>query len=273
MGPSASRFCRACGDTLSPSAAFCPACGTAVDTPSTVRDDPFGRATGGHDGKFRRRLVHYRVAGWTVEREFDDRVVLVDRGIGSPALHVALLLSTGGVGNVAYAWYCHGPGAPRCELRTDGTVRRVDDATGGATSLDYPTLAGVIACFIGFALVTRLVRQWSFVLLAVLLLVTTLASVGALAARRVDDRQSPTTFGRKRTVTEREVNDRSLSCAVCDSPLSDGVERTFAERTYLAGLPVRTHESGTNRYCRRCTSDEERARDADGDRERDREFA
>lgn len=274
MVSSAPRFCRACGDSLPRDAAFCPGCGTAVDASPTAKTagiSGFDRTSSASNSQFRRRVRHYLARGWKVEHEFDDRVILVDRGFGSPIVHIPLFFVTSAVGNLVYAAYCYGPGAPRRELRTDGTVHPVGD-DGWTSSLDYPTLAGIVTGFVGLSLVVALVAQGYGSLLVALLLATTLVLFGVLARGRVDGYQSPTTFGRKRTLTEQPVSDLSASCTDCGGPIHDGVERTFAERTYLAGFPVRTHESGMNRYCRGCASSDESVRSVEYDREKEREF-
>lgn len=256
MVSSASRFCRACGDTLPHDAAFCPACGTAVDsaTPSAAAIE---RACRTSDSQFRRRVEKYRAHGWTVERELEDRVVLVDRGFGSVLVHVALFPFTQGVGNLLYAGYCYGPGAPRRELRVDGTTRSLGEQRGRVGGIDVATASGVVVGFAGLALVAALVAQGVLSWSVVVLLVTTLVLFGVLASTGGDDRESLTTFGRKRTLSERAIGDVPEACADCDGVVLDGVERRFAERTYVAGIPVRTHESGSNRYCRACATDDE----------------
>jgi predicted RNA-binding Zn-ribbon protein involved in translation (DUF1610 family) len=273
MVPSRSNFCHTCGDSLPPDAAYCPACGTAVvgrSSPRSPRRDWSGRASG---AVYHRRLEDYLARGWSIEREFDDRVVLVNRGFGSLVPHIALVFFTQGIGNLVYAWYCYGPGAPRRELRVDGTDQSLDDTGGRFAGVDLPTVAGL-----GVGVVALPLALWLFLtgytnVLVVALLVTTLLLLGVTLRSWAADPESVTTFGRKRTLTEQSIGDVPEACADCGDVILDGVERTFAERTYLAGVPLRTHETGSNRYCGDCATDDKRVHTVAYDREKERELA
>lgn len=277
MVPSNANFCRSCGDSLPPDAAYCPGCGTAIydgwERHSSKERTRTARTANTTDRQFRRHVEDYLVEGWTVEREFDDRVVLVNRGFGSLVAHIALVLFTSGVGNVVYAWYCYGPGAPRRELRADGVSRSLDDRRGRVGGIDLPTVGGLVVGFLGLSLAATLFALGEASLLVALLLLTTFVLLGVTARSRSDHTESLTTFGRKRTLSEQSLGDVPEACADCGDVILDGVERTFAERTYVAGVPVRTHETGTNRYCGDCANDDGGFRVAAYDRERERELA
>ncbi|WP_049893424.1 hypothetical protein [Halogranum rubrum] len=265
MRPSRATYCRGCGDFLPLDAAYCPACGTAVSQRGTVRTP---------DVLFQRRIEYYLARGWKIEHEFDERVVLVNRGFGSLVPHIALVFFTQGIGNLVYAWYCYGPGAPRRELRADGTDQSLGDTGGRFSGVDLPTVAGLGVGMVALPLVLWLFLVGYTNVLVVALLVTTLVLLGVTLWNRTSNTKSPTTFGRKRSLTERPIGDVPEACSDCGEVILDGVERSFATRTYVAGMPVKTHESGTNRYCRHCVTDSRRtAQTSDYEREKDREIA
>ena len=290
--PSAPNFCYSCGAALVDDASFCSQCGTAVgdqsprdsgrrashetdhrspsDADRRTSTDAGRRASSGSgrrspgDAKrreFRARIQEYAIQGWEIEQDYGDRVVVRKRGFGSIPVHVLLLLITGGVGNVLYAWYRYGPGSLRAELHADGTERWVDGRNPDRSGLrDRATAAGLV---VGGLLV------FGFVLLAAeSVLVGVTALCVALAAvlywllsdsSGSDDssgsRRSPTTFGRVRTIEEAAVADGSRSCVACGSATPGGVVRTYADRFYLAGVPVKIYEEGENQYCRACASE------------------
>lgn len=275
MVPSEPAFCTHCGASFPPDAAYCSRCGTAVEHGGTGDGASGGRAGSDAEEAFRDRVEDYLVYGWSIERDFGDRVVLVYRGFGSLLAHLLLVFLTGGVGNVVYAWYCYGPGASRRELRADGTDRSLDDSGGRVGGIDLPAVAGVaVGVLVVVAAASGL--AYGIVLPTVVALVTLFVVLAARFVARPERFRSPTTFGRKRTLREQAVGAVPDPCADCGGAIRDGVERAFAERTYVAGVPVRTHESGSNRYCRACaTGDGDAAADgaAERDRDRPREFA
>lgn len=281
--PSTANFCHACGESLPPDAAFCAACGTAVHRTDSSTSSPTpatrpsswsaNRRTGRHDPAFRRRVEDYLAHGWTVEYESDERVVLVNRGFGSILIHIALVFLTQGLGNLVYAWYSYSPGAPRRELRVEGEDRSLDDDSGRVSGFDLPTLAGIGVGAVGLPLSVWLFATGYGNLLVVVLFVMTLVLLGLSLRGRAEETQSPTTFGRKRTLTERDIGDVPEACADCGDVILDGVERRFAERTYVAGIPLKTHESGANRYCRDCAAESNVRQKSEYERERRRELA
>lgn len=77
--------------------------------------------------------------------------------------------------------------------------------------------------------------------------------------RRLARRREPTAFGRRPTVESRTVRPEesfASQCARCDTAVESGAVRRYREETVLAGVPVATHETGTNAYCLDCALDE-----------------
>jgi hypothetical protein len=255
----APNFCSQCGESLSPGDAFCSACGTAVGDSSpdgrSKANTLFGRTD------FRRRVEDLAIEGWDVKHDYGDRVVMVDRGIGSLGVHALLLVFTSGVGNPLYAWYSYSVGAERVELREDGTKRySSDDNNPTTTDWDLQSAVGVAVGLMlvsVFALV-GLLLLWvtsSFVPTAIasVFLLLAVASI-PFSTQFVPGFESPTTFGRHRTTDEAVANAPNTPCTVCARPVGTGVRRTFAEKRYVAGIPVETITEGENCYCRSCAN-------------------
>ena len=268
--PSGDRYCSACGARLSPGDRFCSHCGNGVDTGGSGRPTGSVSALDADRAWLRRRVEDYRVRGWAVEHDHGDRVVLVDRGFGSLPVHVVLLLLTGGVGNVLYAWYRHTSGAPRREIRADGVERSYpDDARLGVD----PWIAGgavlgflfVVSAALTFAAGAASAASGPFVLVTGLLFLVIALGVTyfPLAARQGDVPLS--TVGRKRSVSTDRVRNPPEPCAACGDRVLSGVRRAYSDRWYLAGLPLRTYESGENVYCRACFEGENETDTETGD--------
>lgn len=286
----APNFCPQCGESLSPGDAFCSACGTAVADHAT---DGRRTATGGHTkatgtrpgatsrGRvaFQRRVEDLVIEGWDVKRDYGDRVVMVDRGIGSLGMHVLLLVFTSGVGNLLYAWYSYTVGAERVELREDGTERySSDDGDPAGTSWDLQSAVGVAA---GLSLASVFALAGILLLWVTSSLVPTAVALAFLLAGLLSiplgtqfapGFESPTTFGRRRTTDEEIANAPNTPCTACSRPVGTGVSRTFAERRYLAGIPVGTTNEGENCYCRPCANGDPLEADLE-DREKRLEFS
>ncbi|WP_117591101.1 zinc ribbon domain-containing protein [Haloprofundus halophilus] len=247
-------FCADCGARLAAGASFCSRCGTAVSSSTES-------AASATLSPFRRRVREYTVHGWEIEQDYGDRVVVRKRGFGSIPVHVLLFLVTGGVGNAVYAWYRYSPGASRAELRADGTERWVDGRSESRSKfgVDLATaggfVAGILLVFVSLAVFSIGVLGVGDLLVGLLLLT---AGLGLLppVRKRLDREQSLTTFGRNRSVDTEAAGERER-CVVCGERARGGVKRTFAEKTYLAGVPVKTHEEGSNSYCRRCAAEED----------------
>ncbi|WP_139136116.1 zinc ribbon domain-containing protein [Haladaptatus sp. W1] len=253
-----SNFCSQCGSALSPGDSFCSQCGSAVGAAGDGRRYTRGAGTRHpQDLGFRRRVEDLTVEGWDVKHDYGERVVMVNRGFGSIPLHILLLMSTSGVGNLLYAWYCYSPGADRIELRADGSEEYFENegvSTGwsakSALGFLVSSFFGVFGVLFGsFLLLTNwagagLVFGTASLLLGLFLLL--------LAPKHVPGFKSPTTFGRVRSTDEKTVFEPATPCSVCAEPVGNGVKRTYHERTYVAGIPVRTVNEGDNHYCRSC---------------------
>lgn len=260
-----SSYCPGCGSPVGSSDAYCVRCGEQLPERATSvgADTTQGRPS---RRPLAARIDQLRGDGWTVADDEGDRVVLVDRGVGSVPAHLILFFLTGGTGNVLYGAYRWTLGAPRRELRTDGTDRRL----GGTGRRVGQLLAGVAAgvvLFVGAVVaVASLLAGQPAGLLALL------AAIGVVAALwwRAGDSPDwhPSRFGRERTVDVETAAGPAEPCASCGGPVQAGERRTYADRTYLAGLPVRTHDSGVNVYCRGCLA----APGSGDDRSLDREF-
>lgn len=259
-------FCGQCGATLGTTDTYCSHCGAPVG--------PSGTATrSGGQGEFRRRIEDLTVEGWELQQDYGDRAVLIDRGFGSIGIHVILLLFTGGIGNLLYAWYCYSAGADRIELRADGTRRRLDD--NDDIDIDVTAAISVFASalllFLGLGMLVS-----SSAVVTVLGLCSLLGAGLMLppVRRRLGKRRSITTFGTTHETDERIVEQPRTPCSACASPVDTGVERTYGTRSYVAGIPISMHKHGTNVYCRSCatgdTSDDGTTR---AERASQREFA
>ncbi|WP_224449787.1 zinc ribbon domain-containing protein [Haloprofundus salilacus] len=262
LDSSTPNFCANCGASLSAGASFCSQCGSGVSSSA-------GSGADTTLSPFRQRVHEYTVHGWEVEHDYGDRVVVKKRGFGSIPVHVLLFLFTGGVGNAVYAWYRYSPGASRAELRADGTERWVDGQSSSRSKfgVDLATAGGVV---VGFFLVwAAAVAAVQGVLSGFVVASLVALVVGLFVIRRrsaATKRRSPTAFGRKRVV-DTEPIDEGERCVVCGERARDGVTRTFADKTYLAWFPVKTHDEGSNSYCRRCAVDDSHA--DEGERELD----
>ncbi|MFC7070241.1 zinc ribbon domain-containing protein [Halobaculum lipolyticum] len=288
--------CPDCGARIDPTDRFCSDCGARVST---------GRASGRRGAPnaedrawLRRRVADLHAEGWETLSDDGERIVLRNRGFGRLPVHAVLFLLTGGIGNLLYAFYRYTSGAPRREVYADGTERSLSGGDGG---VDLPTLvaataAGVLlaagAIWFGVTALTNV-----SLLLAVLgTLVFVLSALFAIMIPQFvrDGVRSPGTFGTERSVDRERVRNPAEPCAACGRRVFHGEHRRFAERFYVAGLPVRTTKSGENVYCAACADerngpldDDEieaelarirtetgrggRGRDTDRDTERDRE--
>ncbi|UPV99682.1 zinc ribbon domain-containing protein [Halorussus gelatinilyticus] len=305
--PTTPNFCSQCGSALSPGDAFCSKCGTAVDGESSdagrtdasasgseraaglgsetaerfVSEMPSSRGPPVSNPDLRRRVERYAVEGWDVKRDDGDRVVMINRTLGSPWIHAFLLLATSPVGNLLYAWYRYSPGAERVELRADGTERRSGDEASRWTLKSAVGVAAGLTLGFCLALVATLLLWVTSSLVPTVIagacLLAALASI-PLSTQLAPGFESPTTFGRRRTTDERVVDEPTRPCSACARPVGTGVRRTFAEKRYLAGIPVETLHEGENTYCRACANGDPFVREGVGEsdengRESEREFA
>lgn len=255
-------YCPGCGSPVGSSDAYCVECGERL--PERVSDGTSDTTAGRRP--LAARIDQLRGDGWTVADDDGDRVVLVNRGVGSVPAHLILFFLTGGTGNVLYGAYRWTIGAPRRELRTDGTDRRLG-TTGPRVAHLATGLAAGVALFVG-----AVVGIGSLLVGEPAGLLVTLATVGVVLllvrAAGVGADWDPSRFGRERTVEVETATGPAEPCASCNGPVQAGERRTYADRTYFAGLPVRTHDSGVNVYCRDCLA----TPGGGDDRSLDREF-
>ncbi len=263
--------CRNCGEPFDPADSFCSSCGTARSQPAT------GDATGATDSNerdFRRQVQTYLANGWELKHDYGDRVVLVDRDIGSLGIHVVLFVLTGGLGNLLYGWYRYSSQATTVRLSVDDEnppspheateVTRSDDVVAHPVTDDgaseFATIAwyGLCALAVLFGLYLAFVGAMigSLALVGIGLFFG-LMGVGLTppVRERIDRRHSLTSFGRVRTVDNRVIgpdeqcNER---CTACGGSIETGLVRRRRDETVVAGFPVRTHDLSYNHYCSEC---------------------
>ena len=254
-------FCPNCGSAVALDDAFCSNCGSHVHQAGATESGVGGTGIGGpatDSRSLRRRIEDLTIEGWEVEHDYGDRVVLVDRGFGSWAIHAILAVFTGGLGNVAYAWYNYSPNADRLELRSDGTERYLSGSSPNAApsnrrSSDAKSVAvSVILGVVGIAILEG-VSSFAVAFLGIAFVLAALFTFPP-TRRRLRDRTSVTTFGRAQSTDETAVTETDEPCTACSRPVETGVKRTYRERTYVAGIPITTNEKGENVYCRTCAS-------------------
>lgn len=255
-----------------------------ADSTSRQTADSAGRQTDDIE-QFRKRIRFLVSNGWDIEYDGHDEVVLADRGLGSIGVHVLLLLFTGGIGNLFYAWYHYSVEPDRVTLRVDGRDYEVLDPqspkTEATESVDQSgtspmQFAGALI-FLVFGLITVVTTGFSLTpsLIGLAFMLVGLYLMPPIR-RRIRDRHSPTTVGPTETVDKRYVQQTDRPCAVCGSRVVDGVVRDYKKEYVFAGLPLYTMENGENYYCRDCQSvDTTYGTEADrgfGDRADDEDF-
>jgi len=288
------RYCQDCGAAVAPDANFCPDCGTSLSTPERTcaecggsvdpddaycascgaprRSDRSRRSDSATEDElamraFRQRVQDHLAAGWDLEHDHGDRVVLVDRDIGSIGIHILLLLFTGGLGNLLYGWYHYSKLATRRQLSVDDSAEgSLEAGRSGATS-NGSASGDAIATLFGVVVV--LVSAY---LVAVGVLVSSLglSIIGLICAlfglwltppvkRRLRRRHSVTTFGRVKRVDNRIIRASEhceQPCVVCQAPIDRGLVRRRRDETVVAGVPIRAHTLSSNHYCEACARDE-----------------
>ncbi len=260
-------YCADCGEPLAPADEFCVGCG--APRPKTPRSEGSGRASERDDRTadaearraFRRRVQDHLDHGWELTEDRGDRVVLVDRDVGSIPVHVLLLLTTGGVGNLLYGWYHY---AELAETRrvsvSDGPLPDGELTAPGGDDDPLVELSGYLLggllLLIGLGIAAVSAGQGSIpgAAFGVAFALVGLALTPP-AERRLSRRHGLFRFGRIRTVDHRvtPATERTESpCVVCGDAFERGVVRRRRDETVVAGVPVRTHASERNRYCADC---------------------
>lgn len=274
-------FCPNCGNSASPDHEFCIHCGSDLSalrevaetseqttsqtrerTTSSQRRTATDRQRDDIEG-FRRRIRFLVSNGWDIEYDGHDEVVLANRGIGSIWIHIVLLMFTGGIGNLFYAWYHYSINPTRVTLRASGQDYEVLDPQSPNAETNTETsqvrtspgqFAGALVLLV-LGLIMVVTTGLSFVP-SLLGLAFGLVGLYMLppARRRIRDRHAPTTFGPTETVEKRYVQHTDRPCAVCGSRVVDGVVRDYKQEYAVAGVPLYTMENGENYYCEDCQS-------------------
>ncbi|MFB6177546.1 MAG: zinc ribbon domain-containing protein [Halobaculum sp.] len=269
------RYCSSCGAPLSPGDNFCSACGAAVsdeeshgatDSVRDSRNEPGGTAATDDDRAWlRQRVEDLQMDGWEVTQDAADRVVLVKKSIGSLPVHVLLFLFSGGFLNVLYGWYRWTYGAPKRAVTAAGNEEVLNESSLGSVAVGVALVA-----LLGInLLVTTVALLLNVELVAGIFGLLTLLAVGAgIGVTRDVDTESLSTFGRVRSVETEQVRTPPEPCAACGERVIDGERRSFTDRFYVAGLPVKTNSDGENVYCDDCVA----RRDAPGDTDIDAEL-
>lgn len=259
-------YCAECGEPLAPDDEFCAACGAARPEAARRADRRDDAAANDEAHRaFRRRVRDHLDDGWELTEDRGDRVVLVDRGVGSVPVHVLLLLTTGGVGNLLYGWYHYSELAETRRLGVsdgplpDGELSEPGASDGAFVALSGYLLGGVLS-LIGLGIAAVAAEQGAPLGAAFGL---AFAVVGVAltppAERRLNRRHALSRFGRIRTVDHRVVRatERTESpCVVCGESFERGVVRRRRDETVAAGVPVRTHATERNHYCADCAREE-----------------
>jgi predicted nucleic acid-binding Zn ribbon protein/F0F1-type ATP synthase assembly protein I len=278
--PSDPAYCAACGEAFDDDDRFCSNCGasrsgggsaasersSAASEASEAADTPQSRSAsspGESERAFRRRVQDHLDAGWDVERDDGDRVLLVDRGIGSVGVHILLFIFTSGIGNLLYGWWHYSKLAERRRLvRGDETPPRAPSNAAGESRTE--TVAGyilitlllVIGGWIGFLAATSGSPPAALIGLAFIGLGL---GVAPPVRRRLDRRHGITKFGRLKSVDHRVVRPPESvdePCVVCGEAFERGLVRRRRDETVVAGVPVRTHSIRHNHYCADCARSE-----------------
>ena len=266
-------YCTDCGEPFAADDRFCSNCGASRsgDGPAaSERSNDADSTTSGPSSTeeettraFRRRVQDHLDAGWEIERDDGDRVVLVDRGIGSVGVHILLFIFTSGIGNLLYGWWHYSKLAERRRIvRGDDAPARApsrsesDPRTETLTAYIMSALLLLIGGFICFFAVQTSSPPAALIGLAFALLG---AGSAPPVRRRLGRRHGVTDFGRQKTVDHRVVRPPESvdePCVVCGEAFDRGLVRRRRDETVVAGVPVRTHSIRHNHYCVDCAQSE-----------------
>ncbi|MFW5999955.1 MAG: zinc ribbon domain-containing protein, partial [Halorubrum sp.] len=218
-------YCAECGEAFDDDDRFCSNCGASrsggvPDASERSSSRPERSSDAGSPSRsppspdeseraFRRRVQDHLDAGWDIERDDGDRVVLVDRGIGSVGVHILLFIFTSGIGNLLYGWWHYSKLAERRRLvRGDETPTRAPSSVESAGRMETATayvltaLLLLIGGLIGYFAATSGSAPAALIGLAFAGLGLGVAPV---VRRRLDRRHGITAFGRQKTVDHRVV--------------------------------------------------------------------
>ncbi|ELZ44869.1 hypothetical protein C463_07932 [Halorubrum californiense DSM 19288] len=278
--PTDAAYCAECGEAFDDDDRFCSNCGASRSGGGPAASERERRATEDSDDRdpspsrsastpressraFRRRVQDHLDAGWDIERDDGDRVVLVDRGIGSVGVHILLFIFTSGLGNLLYGWYHYSKLAERRRLvRGDETSARAPSSVEDTGRMETATAYVLTALLL-------LIGGWIGVMAATsgsppaALIGLAFAGLGLGVAppvrQRLDRRHGITKFGRQKTVDHRIVRPPESvdePCVVCGEAFQRGLVSRRRDETVVAGVPVRTHSIRHNHYCVDCAQSE-----------------
>jgi len=263
-------YCRVCGEAFEPDDRFCSDCG-AVRNPSAEGRDARGSdvpgtptADGSEDdpagskeemAEFRRRVQSYLAEDWDIEHDYGDSVVLVDRGIGSIAVHVVLLFLTGGLGNLLYGYHCYRNRADRLHLSAgeDTPAHAHPDSLDDSDSTSTGRVVfGALLALGGLAMLVSNPLDLSDWIIGVPVLLGGLYLFPP-TRRRIERRHPVTRFGSVRSTDETVVQSPDKPCVACGRAIDTGIRRTYREEKAVAGIPILTVRDGENHYCESCS--------------------
>ena len=266
-GPTA--YCTECGEPVAPDDEFCASCGArrgSAENPAVgSRTDADDAADPDARRAFRARVRDHLDAGWELTEDHGDRVVLVDRDVGSIPVHLLLLVTTGGVGNVLYGWYNYAELAETRRLAVDESLPASELSPPGGDGEDPLVtvsgyLLGGLLLSIGAGIAAVSAGQGS---VPGALFGLAFAAIGLALSppveRRLGRRHGLSRFGRIRTVDHRvtPATERTEApSVVCGEAFERGVVRRRRDETVVAGVPVRTHSIRHNHYCADCAREE-----------------
>ena len=276
--PADPAYCVRCGEAFDDGDQFCSNCGASragggfAPSERSTRDSetsganasPSRAASSPEESSraFRRRVQEHLDAGWDIDRDDGDRVLLADRGIGSVGVHL-LLIFTSGIGNLLYGWWHYSKLAERRRIVRGGSsgVRapsRSEGKTRSETASAY-ALSTVLLLIGGW--IALLSFESGSPPAALIGLAFALLGAGAAppVRRRLKRRHGITKFGRRKTVDHRTVRPPETvdePCVVCGESFDRGLVRRRRDETVVAGVPVRTHSMRHNHYCADCARSE-----------------
>ena len=261
VGGTLAEYCRVCGGRFDPDDRFCSDCGTVRNPDetdaSTAGDagDDEAEHTEEDIEAFRSRVQAYLAEGWKLEHDYGDSVVLVDRGIGSIAVHVVLLFLTGGLGNLLYGYHCYRNRADRLHLSAgeDTPAHAHPDSLDDSDSTSTGRVVfGALLALGGLAMLVSNPLDLSDWIIGVPVLLGGLYLFPP-TRRRIERRHPVTRFGSVRSTDETVVQSPDKPCVACSRAIDTGIRRTYREEKAVAGIPILTVRDGENHYCESCS--------------------
>lgn len=214
--------------------------------------------------EYRSRVNHYLDHGWSIEQQKAEEVTLIKRNFGDFLTHLLLFVFTffftGGLVNLAYALYAYHVGAKRKQLvRGVPETRPVRESPDGSVRFSMYVF-GLLTMLLSLLLLSG--SGVSIAIGSVLLLLGTLVLPPVFD--RVQRRKSISTFGVVTSTEDRTVENSPATCVVCGEETTNGLEREYKKERVVAGIPIFTVSSGTNRYCPSCGLDHALGNDRPG---------